>query len=94
MNSTFFAAAVLSVGLFSAPAIAVPTISPSQTGAASGVDTVHYKHSSCQRGGAGWHYHHRGHRHVCGPRPRGHHWGWTFREGRWGWWNRHERRWH
>jgi hypothetical protein len=59
------------------------------------IEKTHGWHSSCQRGPAGWHFHSRRDGRVpCAVRPPGVHWYWTFRDGRHGWWHRHERRWH
>jgi hypothetical protein len=70
------------VGMIEAPAGNAPMI-----------EQVNGNHRSCGAGPAGWHYHYRGQRIACGPRPSGRYWGWTLRDGRWGWWHSRERRW-
>jgi hypothetical protein len=57
------------------------------------IEQVNGNHRSCNRGPAGWHYHYRGQRIACNPRPSGRYWGWQLRDGRWGWWHSRERRW-
>ena len=82
------AALVMSAGAASAlPAGNMKLDLPSQ------VEKAHFAHGSCQRGPAGWHYHVRGQRISCDPRPSGRYWGWKNRDGRWGWWHERERRW-
>lgn len=93
------AVALVGLGLAASGAHALPAGSAANIATPDSlVEKTHGWHSGCQLGGAGWHFHSRSRgRVVCvvrTPRPVGAHWIWTFRDGRHGWWHRHERRWH
>ncbi len=56
-------------------------------------EQVHFRHSSCQLGAGGWHYHFRGDRRSCGRRPGLRFWTWRCEGPRCDWWHNRDRRW-
>ncbi len=93
MRIISIAAGMLFLGSMTTAALALPTMNLNGVKPAAEIELVNGRHSACAQGPAGWHYHVRGQRISCEPRPQGRFWRWYSRDGRTDWWNWRDRRW-
>lgn len=96
MKLTLFAVATLAAGAWTMPANAASFGFAKDTAADPAqpmAEQVHFRHSSCQLGEGGWHYHFRGDRRSCFRRPGIRYWTWRCEGPRCDWFHSRDRRW-